>query len=408
LTDTTQTPSFDTLGLHPKLLQALHKLNFTTPTPIQVHAIPVAIEGKDLVGIAQTGTGKTMAFGLPMLQRLGGTKDQGLILVPTRELAIQVEEGLMKVAGSLGLRTALLIGGAAIFHQKKILRSNPNIIVATPGRLIDHLMQKTVNLTQVRVLVLDEADRMLDMGFEPQIKQILKTVPAERQTMLFSATMPKELMDIAHSYMRTPLRIEVAIAGSTADNIEQAFLVTTKEQKFSELSDLIREFPGTVLVFSRTKHGATKLTQQLNAQGMLTAEIHSNRSLGQRRAALDGFKRGRYRILVATDIAARGIDVKEIGMVVNFDLPDNPEDYVHRIGRTGRAGHEGVAISFATPDQKRDLEMIERLIRQPLTIHHRVPFSAPASKFAFRSRRGGGGGGGGRRPAPSRGGFRRR
>ncbi len=376
--------TFETLGLHPKLLDALSRLKLTTPTPIQHQAIPLATAGNDMIGIAQTGTGKTLAFGLPMLQRLMGTGQQGLVLVPTRELAMQVEEGLLKVAGPFGLRTVLLIGGAPMFKQKRQLQGVVNIIVATPGRLIDHLKQRTLNLSKVSILVLDEADRMLDMGFEPQIREVMKGVPKERQTLMFSATMPHNLTDLAHSFMKSPLRIEVARAGTAAEQIEQAFLVLPKEDKIKELRDLLTNFKETVLVFSRTKHGATKLTRALNDAGFTAAEIHSDRSLGQRRAALDGFKSGRFRILVATDIAARGIDVKEIGMVVNFDLPENAEDYVHRIGRTGRAGHEGVALSFATPDQKRDLELIERLIRQELNIHFRVPFDT----------RGGSGGGG--------------
>ncbi len=342
-----------------------------------------------------------------MLDKLSKNKgSQGLIIVPTRELAIQVEETFHKVAKHLGVRTALLIGGTSFFHQKLALRDHPHILIGTPGRMIDHLKQKTLQLSQVQILVLDEADRMLDMGFAPQIKQILKEVPAKRQTMLFSATMPGELLQIAHSYMQSPLRVEVAPSGSTAENIEQAFIVMNKDDKMKELTSLLREMPGTVLVFCRTKHGATKLTKQLRDQNFTAAEIHSNRSLGQRRAALDGFKSGRYRILVATDIAARGIDVKEIGLVLNYDLPDNPDDYVHRIGRTGRAGRAGVAISFAMPDQKREVETIERLVRRSLTVHLKVPFSlhGGSSRFAFRSkpaRRPGGGGG-------RRGGFRGR
>ena len=366
--------TFDSLGLHPRLLTALKRLNFTTPTPIQHQAIPLAITGSDMIGIAQTGTGKTLAFGLPMLQRLAGSNHQGLILVPTRELAMQVEEGLLKVAGPLGLRTALLIGGASMWEQKRKLRTKLNIIVATPGRLIDHLKQKTLQLGHVKILVLDEADRMLDMGFEPQIREILKGVPTERQTMMFSATMPHELVSIAHSYMKMPLRIEVAPAGTPTELVEQAFVVMEKDAKMKELRELLTTFKETVLVFTRTKHGAGKVARALRDNGFTAAEIHSDRSLGQRKAALEGFKKGTYRILVATDIAARGIDVKEIGMVLNYDLPDNPDDYVHRIGRTGRAGHEGLAVSFATPDQKRDLELIERIVRKPLTVHHRVPF----------------------------------
>lgn len=379
--------SFDHLGLNPTLLESLKKLKFTQPTAIQHHAIPIVLQGKDLLAIAQTGTGKTLAFGLPLLHRLTETKGQGLILLPTRELAIQVEESLLKV-GHLGLRTALLIGGAPIFQQKQRLRNQPNIIIATPGRCIDHLKQKSLTLSKIQILILDEADRMLDMGFAPQIKQIIAEIPTQRQTLLFSATMPKALLQIANATMHSPYHIEVAPSGTTAENIEQAFVVMHKESKFTELTSLLETFDGTVLIFIRTKYGATKLTRQLVDRRFTAAEIHSNRTLGQRRVALEGFKSGRYRILVATDIAARGIDVKEIGMVINFDLPDDSEDYVHRIGRTGRAGKKGVAISFATPDQKRDVDTIGRLIRQALKVHFRVPFhSAPTYQRNFRYHR---------------------
>lgn len=394
--------SFETLGLHPKLLAALRHLKFTTPTPVQHRSIPFILTGKDLLAIAQTGTGKTLAFGLPMVQRLGQTKGQGLVLVPTRELALQVEENLLKVAGPSGLRTALLMGGAPIYQQKRQLSRNPHVLIATPGRMIDFLRQKALSLARVHILVLDEADRMLDMGFAPQIRQIIQQVPAERQTLLFSATMPKELVNLAHSIMRTPYQIEVSPSGTTVESVEQIFLVLPKTDKLDALTELLRKAQTTVLIFTRTKHGATKLTRSLKTQNFTAAEIHSNRSLGQRRAALEGFKRGTYRILVATDIAARGIDVKDIGMVVNFDLPDNPEDYVHRIGRTARAGKEGVAISFATPDQRKDLQTIERLIRKPIKVHHRVPFDSSASSSGGAHR-------GGRRSGPRRrhpGGYR--
>lgn len=369
------------------LLESLKKLKFTQPTAIQHQAIPVIIEGKDLLAIAQTGTGKTLAFGLPLLQRLSQTKGQALILLPTRELAIQVEESLLKVSGP-GLRTALLIGGAPIFQQKQRLRNQPSVLIATPGRLIDHLKQKNLTLGAIQILVLDEADRMLDMGFAPQIKQIIATIPTQRQTLLFSATMPKELLHIANTTMHAPYHIEVAPSGTTAENIEQAFVVMRKEDKFTELTSLLETCEGTVLIFIRTKYGATKLTRQLVDRRFTAAEIHSNRTLGQRRVALEGFKSGRYRILVATDIAARGIDVKEIGMVINFDLPDDAEDYVHRIGRTGRAGNKGVAISFATPDQKHGVDTIGRLIRQALNVHFRVPFqTTPVHNRNFRPHR---------------------
>lgn len=369
-TNTPKTPAgFLGLGISQDLLKRLQEINFTTPTPIQHKAIPIAVTGEDLVGIAQTGTGKTLAFSLPMIQRLANLKKIGLVLVPTRELAIQVNETLAKVGGPFGLRTAVLIGGESINRQISILRKRPpHVIVATPGRLIDHLQQQTVTLGNVGILVLDEADRMLDMGFEPQIKRILSVVPKDRQTMLFSATMPLEIGNIAKAYMKQPLRVEVAPAGTVAEKVEQEVFIVPKHQKLELLGKLLNQYRGTVLVFSRTKHGAKKIAVVVNGMGHRTAELHSNRSLGQRREALDGFRSGKYRVLIATDIAARGIDVTGIELVINFDLPENSEDYVHRIGRTGRAGMPGKAVSFAAPEQKRDIGAIERLIKTKLPI----------------------------------------
>ncbi|MDP2625153.1 MAG: DEAD/DEAH box helicase, partial [Candidatus Peregrinibacteria bacterium] len=354
--------TFYGLGIAPDILKRLESLNFVQPTPIQYKAIPIGIRGEDLIGIAQTGTGKTLAFSIPMIQRLAATKCHGLVLCPTRELALQVEETLKKVGGAFGLKTEVIIGGANMTRQVRALKARPNVIVATPGRLIDHLQQRTVSLEKVGVLVLDEADRMLDMGFAPQLKKIMVMLPNSRQTMLFSATMPAKIAEIARQYMAKPLRVEVAPAGTTAEQVEQELFVVPRNQKMALLQQLLIEYKGTVLVFSRTKHGAKKITRIINNIGHKAAEIHSNRSLGQRHEALDGFKTGRYRVLVATDIAARGIDVTDIELVINFDLPDNSEDYVHRIGRTGRAGSTGRAISFACPEQGRDVKAIERLI----------------------------------------------
>jgi len=365
---TDQSAGFNGLGIAPEFLSILEKVKYTVPTPIQHQAIPVAVEGKDIVGIAQTGTGKTLAFGVPMLQRLYQHGGLGLIVVPTRELAIQVDETIQKIGRPLGVATAVLIGGESISRQTQALRRKPNVIIATPGRLLDHIEQKNLRLDPVKILVLDEADRMFDIGFAPQIKRICALVPKERQTMLFSATMPHEIMDLARTYMAMPVRIEVAPAGTASERVEQEIFLIRKEERISLLEQLLGEYQGTVLVFSRTKHGARKICQAINQMGHRAAEIHSNRSLGQRREALSGFKSGKYRILVATDIAARGIDVTGIELVINFDLPDNTEDYVHRIGRTGRAGKEGKAISFAMPDQKRDVRDIERLIRKELPV----------------------------------------
>ncbi|MFH1077708.1 MAG: DEAD/DEAH box helicase [Patescibacteria group bacterium] len=374
-------PGFYGLGIAPKLLEIIWKLGFSTPTPIQQKAIPIAIEGKDLVGVAQTGTGKTLAFGIPLIQRLAQSKGRGLVVLPTRELALQADEVFQQIGKPIGLRTAVLIGGASMGLQLQALRKKPHVLVVTPGRLIDHLEQRTVDLHDVHVLVLDEADRMLDMGFAPQIKRILQHVPADRQTLLFSATMPAEIMTLASTYMKLPIRIEIARSGTMAENVTQELYVVNKEDKTRLLERILKERRGSVLVFTRTKHGATKVARSIRQVGHSSAEIHSNRSLAQRREALDGFKSGKYRILVATDIAARGIDVKGIELVVNYDLPSQAEDYVHRIGRTARAGESGHAISIATPDQRKEVEAIERLTRTylPISKAHDLPTPAPAS-----------------------------
>ncbi len=366
------TPSegFTNLGIAPKILEILQRHKFVTPTPIQHQTIPSAIQGKDIVGIAQTGTGKTLAFGIPMIQRLAQTqgKSKGLIILPTRELALQVNDHLKKIGVSLGIKTAILIGGENMGKQIKALQTNPHIIIATPGRLIDHIENRRVSLANVSILVLDEADRMLDMGFAPQINQILRKVPKARQTMLFSATMPDEIMRIAQNYMSLPLRIEIARPGTAIELVTHEVFFVHKENKAAMLQNILYEYHGSVLVFSRTKHGARKILRTVKEAGHTAAEIHSNRSLNQRLEALQGFKIGKYRVLVATDIAARGIDVIGIQLVINYDLPDNPGDYVHRIGRTGRAGMTGHAISFATPDQRSDVKNIERLIRIALPV----------------------------------------
>ena len=364
------------MGIAPGILSVLDKLEFRTPTPIQAKSIPVGIEGKDVMGLAQTGTGKTLAFGIPMIQAALAGK-RGLVVLPTRELAQQVEEAVKKVGGPLGIRTALLVGGESSFRQVQAIHRLPQIIIGTPGRIIDHLEQRILNLSKIEVLVLDEADRMLDMGFAPQLKRIMVAVPRARQTMLFSATMPQEVLTLAHSYMKLPLRIEIAPPGTTIEKISQELFFVSKPDKPRLLEKVLAEYRGSVLVFSRTKHGARKITRDVREMGHTAAELHSNRSISQRREALDGFKNGRYRVLIATDIAARGIDVKGIELVVNYDLPDNAEDYVHRIGRTGRAGATGHAISFATPDQRGDVHGIERLMRKTLP-QSKLPELPPA------------------------------
>ncbi|MFH0952631.1 MAG: DEAD/DEAH box helicase, partial [Patescibacteria group bacterium] len=360
--------NFYGLGLAPKLLQILEQDGFTKPTPIQAKTIPLAIEGKDLIGIAQTGTGKTFAFGFPMMQNIARLKTRGLILVPTRELAAQVNEVLLNSGKSLGLRTVVVVGGASMHLQTRALKARPHIIVATPGRLIDHLSKNQGLLRDIGILVLDEADRMLDMGFAPQIEKILVGTPKQRQTMLFSATMPQSIVAIANRHMHLPLRVEIAQPGTTVKEIDQQVIFLANNEKRTMLKTLLDRYSGSILIFTRTKWGAKKLTSAIRGLGYKAAEIHSNLSLGQRRSAIEGFKNGTHRILVATDIAARGIDVNNIEVVINYDLPGTPDDYVHRIGRTARAGKKGKAISLATPDQQRDVKDIERLIRTQLTV----------------------------------------
>jgi len=396
MTPIEQPSGFDSLGLSEAVSGVLHKAGFTVPTPIQEKGIPVGVTGADLIGIAQTGTGKTMAFALPIIDRLiANPQAKGLVIVPTRELALQVEESVRKITNHLfqqqaPLRTVCLIGGVPIYRQMKDLQRSPRIIIATPGRLQDHLEQKSVDLSQVVTLVLDEADRMLDMGFAPQVKRILEVVPSNRQTMLFSATMAPEIVQLSAAYMKNPTRIEVSTPGASNAQITQEMCYVAQQGKSNLLLEILQEREGSVLVFTRTKHGASKLAKWLIDSGQSAAEIHSNRSLGQRRQALDGFKSGKYRVLVATDVAARGIDVKDISLVVNYDLPDVPEDYVHRIGRTGRAGKTGIALSFAAPDQYRDVKRIERLMNKPIPLSPRSVQPTPDAYSAPRQHRQGG------------------
>jgi ATP-dependent RNA helicase RhlE len=414
------TGTFYELGIAPKILERLDRLKFTTPTPIQNKAIPSGLAGEDIVGIAQTGTGKTLAFAIPIMQRLAQVQGRALVLVPTRELAIQVNETFTKIAPVMNMKTAVLIGGEPIRRQMQELAKNPNILIATPGRLIDHIQQQSTHLGDVTILVLDEADRMLDMGFAPQIDTIMKCVaPIEyRQTMLFSATMPSEIIKMATKAMKLPSHIEVAPPGTTAERVTQELFVVKKEMKNMLLHKLLLHYKGTVLVFSRTKFGARKISRAIRQMGHRSAEIHSDRSLSERKEALEGFKTGKYRILVATDIASRGIDVTGIEVVINYDLPDDADNYVHRIGRTGRAGHKGHAISFATPDQKSDVKAIETLVKTaiPIAQHPEIPVEqfAKTSAPSAPSRHGGHGGGrrpfggGQRRPGGGGGGFRSR
>lgn len=360
---------FHDLGIAPSLTKAINRLNFENPTPVQKEAIPIGIRGDDIVAVAQTGSGKTLAFGIPMLQRLSKSKRSiGLVVVPTRELAIQVEESLQPICRPLNFRSVVLIGGASISLQKSDLLKNPRIIIATPGRLMDHIDRKTVDLSTTSVFILDEADRMLDMGFVPDIRKITKSIPSQRQTMMFSATMPQEVEDIAQSLMEDPTRIEIDRSGATPAEVSHEMFIIKNQEKSRLLAVQLKQCSGPVLVFTRTKWMARKLTTKVNKMGFATAQIHSNRSLTQRRDALEGFKQRKYQILIATDIAARGIDVSGIELVVNYDMPATSEDYVHRIGRTGRAGKTGHAISFATSDQRGSIRSIEKFMKTEMMI----------------------------------------
>ncbi|MEN9413062.1 MAG: hypothetical protein RLZZ342_149, partial [Candidatus Parcubacteria bacterium] len=304
--------TFHSLAVAPSILKSLDSLGLTTPTPIQRQAIPAGLEGKDVIGIAQTGTGKTLAFGVPLMAHVLENGARGLVLAPTRELALQIDETMKKVGGPLGIKTAVLIGGAGMGPQISALHRGPDIVIATPGRLIDHLNQGTIRLSGLTHLTIDEADRMLDMGFWPQIKKIIDAAPKERQMSLFSATLSREIRELATHHMKLPVQIEVAPPGTTADKVSQEFFIVPKMQKLPLLEKILSERPGTAIVFTRMKFGAQRLRRDVERMGHSAAELHGNRSLNQRKEALAGFKTGKYRILVATDVAARGIDVKGV------------------------------------------------------------------------------------------------
>ncbi len=368
--------SFDTLGLSAELLRAVGEQGYTEPTPIQRKAIPLILEGRDVMAGAQTGTGKTAGFTLPLLQRLdlnplknGRRPVRALVLTPTRELAAQVGDSVKTYGRHLELRSAVVFGGVKINPQIDKLRRGVDILVATPGRLLDHASQKTVDLSQVEILVLDEADRMLDMGFIHDIRKILALLPAKgaRQNLLFPATFSEEIKQLAGNLLNHPELIEVARRNSTAERIEQVVHPVDKSRKRELLSHMIGSRNWRqVLVFTRTKHGANRLAQQLERDGLSASAIHGNKSQGARTRALADFKDGRLRVLVATDIAARGLDIDQLPHVVNFELPNVPEDYVHRIGRTGRAGNEGEAVSLVCVDEHRLLRDIERLLKREI------------------------------------------
>src|SRR5689334_5081567 len=364
--------NFDELGLKPAFLRACESAGYAEPTPIQERAIPVLLTGADLIGCAETGTGKTAAFLLPTIQRMSERKRPGvrvLVLAPTRELVSQIDESYKLLAPKGVARCAAVIGGASMSRQTDALRKGAGVVVATPGRLLDHLERRTVDLSHVEVLVLDEADRMLDMGFLPQIRRVLAEVPKERQTLLFSATMSESIEQLARSTMKSPELIEVSRRGSTAVNVEQKAYVVAVESKTALLLDLLEreresETFDRVLVFTRTRRAAERLSHILRAREHAADEIHADRTQPQREAALQGFKDGRTRVLVATDIAARGIDVDSVSHVINYDVPEAPEDYVHRVGRTGRAGASGRAITLVTPVEESQMRAIERLTGQ--------------------------------------------
>ena len=357
--------TFEELGLSKKGLSALEAAGFEAPTPIQAQAIPPALAGKDVIGAAATGTGKTLAFVMPMLERLAGkVGTRGLILAPTRELALQIHEQIEKFRNGYHLRAAVVIGGVGMGPQTHAFAKGTEIIVATPGRLNDHLDSRTAKLNEVEILVLDEADRMLDMGFLPQLKRILKHVPHKRQSLLFSATMAGEVAEFARENLKDPVKIEVARSGTTSERATQQVFLVGQEEKTALLLALLAQDDLSTLVFTRTKRRADRVAKDLLRAGHKVAVIHADRSQGQRRNALDSFKSGEARVLVATDIAARGIDVAEIGHVVNFDLPHVPEDYVHRIGRTARAAASGRASSFASPEEGDLLRGIEKFTRK--------------------------------------------
>jgi ATP-dependent RNA helicase RhlE len=377
----TITTSFESLGLMPELMRAVAEQGYTQPTPIQAQAIPVVLAGRDLLGAAQTGTGKTAGFTLPLLQRLAGAASashsparhpvRALIVTPTRELAAQVEESVRAYGKYLPLRSTLVYGGVGMQPQVEALRRGVDILVATPGRLLDHVRQKTVDLRQVGILVLDEADRMLDMGFIHDIRRILALLPAARQNLLFSATFPEEIRRLAAAFMKDPATVEVARRNTPAELVAQVRHPVAQERKRELLAHLVRANDWRqVLVFVRTKHGANRLAQQLSHSGIEADAIHGNKAQNQRMRTLRRFKDGELRVLVATDIAARGLDIEALPHVVNYDLPHVAEDYVHRIGRTGRAGAEGEAVSLVAHEDRPLMAAIERLMNR--TVEERV------------------------------------
>ena len=402
--------TFESLGLSPKILKALEATTLKTPTPIQAQAIPHIMQGRDLMGLAQTGTGKTAAFGLPLLHRIldlghppGPKNIRALILVPTRELATQIKENLHLYTAGTAVKVVMVVGGASINKQAQALVRGADVLVATPGRLIDLLERGDVSLERCGYLVLDEADHMLDMGFIHSLRRIAKHIPLKRQTLMFSATMPKDIDEIAETYLRDPVKVQVAPPGKPAEKVTQGVHFIPNGDKARLLEEYLKKHPGEqALVFSRTKHGADKLAKVLGGWGFKVGAIHGNRSQNQRDRILTEFKSGAVEVLVATDVAARGIDIPSVRHVYNYDMPNVPENYVHRIGRTARAGAEGSSISFCSPSEMGELQAVEKLLKKTLPILGGAPWAAdaiaaaPSKPGQNRGQRPGGKPGGGR------------
>ena len=386
--------AFKKLDLIDPILKALIAEGYTTPTPIQAQSIPLILERRDLLGCAQTGTGKTAAFAIPILQLLyqnkgeerGPHKIKVLILTPTRELAIQIDESFEAYGKYTGLTHTVIFGGVSQLHQTNILRRGVDILVATPGRLLDLISQGFIDLKFLKIFVLDEADRMLDMGFIHDVKRIITKLPAKRQTLFFSATMPPEIQKLANVLLTNPAKVEVTPASSTVDAIEQNLFFVDKQDKPNLLLHLLKdEIILTALVFTRTKHGADKVVKFLHRANITAAAIHGNKSQNARQNALSNFKSGSLRVLVATDIAARGIDIDDLSHVINYELPNIPETYVHRIGRTGRAGNTGIAFSFCDAEERAELKDIQKLIGKNIPVIHEHPYPLSASNFSAPS-----------------------
>lgn len=382
--------TFAELGLSPKILKALEKTTFSKPTPIQLQAIPHIMEGRDLMGLAQTGTGKTAAFGLPLLHRLldihhppGARHVRALILAPTRELVGQIHDNFMVFTKGTPTKLTMVVGGASINKQAERLARGTDVLIATPGRLIDLLDRGDVSLEKCGYLVLDEADHMLDMGFIHALRKIAKHIPLKRQTLLFSATMPKDIEEIAEAYLRHPVKVQVAPPGKPAEKIVQGVHFTPQGDKAKLLEEYLKKHPGEqALVFGRTKHGSEKLMKLLVSWGFKAGSIHGNKSQNQRDRTLTEFRSGELDVLVATDVAARGIDIPTVRHVYNYDMPNVPENYVHRIGRTARAGAEGTAVAFCAPAEMEELQAIEKVLKKPIPVIGGAPWSMEAVKAA--------------------------